>query len=88
MVELNCYISSDYAGISAPHVKFYYGYEVEDENGEWCFTAKFQENGQEKIITIPYSKLRVEVDMFQCVSCLLQGIAWIFAKYGLSLQEA
>lgn len=87
MEKPRSYIASDYAGISAPHVKFYYGYEI-TENGENCFTATFQENGDEKVITIPYSKLGTKAEMWQCDECLLQGIAWIFAKYGLSLQPA
>ena len=81
------YIASDYAGIASKNIYFYYGYEVTDENGDNCFTATFQDNGEEKTITIPYSKLGTKADMWQCEECLLQGIAWIFEKYRLELEE-
>jgi hypothetical protein len=46
------YSSSDYAGITTKNFKAYYGYEVEDENEEWCFQASFND----ETITIPFSK--------------------------------
>ncbi len=86
MTNPHGYSASDYAGISSSNVQFYYGYECTDENEENCFVATFQENGKEKEIVIPYSKLRTDADMWQCEKCLLAGIAWVFAKYHLSLQ--
>ena len=47
-------ISDDYASIETNGISFYYGYEVTDENGEWCFQAKTK-GGKE--ITLPFSRL-------------------------------
>ena len=65
------YIAGDYAGVESKNVKLYYGYEVTDENNEWCFQVT--QNGQE-VITIPSSELNVR-DTFDCGECLLAGIA-------------
>ena len=72
------YQSGDYAGLSAKNAEFYYGYEVEDIHGNWCFTAKF--NGD--CIQIPSTRLGR--DSFDVVGCLLHGIAIIFEEYELS----
>lgn len=74
------YSSGDYAGLVSKNFEAYYGYEVQDENEEWCFQAKF--NDQE--ITIPFSKLRSD-DQFNCEKNLLIGVSWIFMKYKLTL---
>ncbi len=74
------YESSDYAGIGAKNFTAYYGYEVTDGNGEWCFKAEF--NDME--IKIPFSKLEAS-DKDNCQDCLLHGIGWLLAKYKLSL---
>ena len=80
----HAYTASDYAGIGSKNIKFYYDYE-RTQNGENCFEAVFQENGEEKVITIPYSKLGTKADEWNCEECLMQGIAWIFQKYKLCL---
>lgn len=74
------YSSSDYAGITANNFKAYYGYEVTDENEEWCFEATFGT----KTITIPFSKLKSD-DQFNCEHNLILGIAWLMMKYKLAL---
>lgn len=74
------YSASDYAGLSTKNVQFYYGYEVVDENDEWCFTAKLGDTD----IKIPFSKLKAD-DQFDCVGCLLTGIGWVLTKYKLTL---
>ena len=66
------YFSSDYAGMQTEKWKFYYGYEIEDGNEEWCFKATT--NGTDTII--PYSKLGTE-DMFEVIDNLLAGIAYV-----------
>ena len=81
--EIRAYIASDYAGINSEYANFYYGYEEQTEDEENCFVVDFKENGVDKVIRIPYSKLRTKADMWQCEDCLLAGIALIFAKYGL-----
>jgi hypothetical protein len=37
--------SDDYAVLVSGNLNFYYGYEVTDENDDWCFQVK--KNGQE-----------------------------------------
>lgn len=83
------YWSGDYAGLTSKNFSAYYGYEVtqlrenpeDDEDVEWCFEAKFN---NERII-IPYSKLRSENSESDCMHNLMQGIAWILTKYKLTL---
>lgn len=70
------YSSGDYAGLTTKNFQAYYGYEEVDENGEWCFTAKF---GDENI-KVPFSKLKAD-DQFNCVECLLIGIGWVLTKH-------
>lgn len=74
------YSSGDYAGIHSKNFDAYYGYEIQDENDEWCFQAKFDD----QTITIPFSKLKSD-DQFNCEKNLLIGISWIFMKYKLTL---
>lgn len=74
------YSAGDYAGIKAKNFQAYYGYETADENDEWCFMAEF--DGTK--ITIPFSKLKAS-DQFNCMDCLLTGIAWLFQKYKLTV---
>jgi len=73
------YSASDYAGLSSKNLTAYYGYEVTDENDEWCFEAKFNN----EIIKIPSSKLGVK-DKFDCTECLLRGISLVMMKYKLT----
>jgi hypothetical protein len=70
------YIASDYAGIQTKTISFYYGYEVTDENDEWCFHAKTK-SGKE--IKLPFSRLGAR-DKFDCGECLLAGIALLFEE--------
>lgn len=72
------YQSSDYAGLSAKNFKGYYGYEIQDENGEWCFEASFND----ELIQIPFSKLKSN-DMYNCEYNLMLGISWLLMKYKL-----
>ena len=74
------YSSGDYAGITAKNFTAYYGYEVTDENGEWCFQASFDD----ETITIPFRKLKSD-DQFNCEHNLMRGIAWLMMKYKLTL---
>lgn len=64
------YIASDYAGIRCDGFSAYYGYEETDESGEWCFVATINGEATE----IPFGKLGAR-DKFECVECLLHGIA-------------
>jgi hypothetical protein len=72
-------IASDYATLHAKNADFYYGYEEEDEEGNWCFVATFDDNK----IVIPSTKLGVRDDT-DTAKCLLAGIGWILAKYRLT----
>lgn len=76
------YFSDDYAGLECSTAKFYYGYEV-TENDEWCFTAKI--DGIKKI-KIPFSELYSD-DSGDCLKCLLFGIASVIDKYGINLKK-
>jgi len=39
-MQVEQYYSDDYAGLVSGNLKFYYGYEVEDEETEdWCFNV-------------------------------------------------
>lgn len=80
MVGIEVYSSGDYAGIVSDNFKAYYGYEIQDENEDWCFRANF-ENTE---IIIPFSKLKAP-NMFDCQDCLMTGVAWLFKKYKLTL---
>lgn len=73
------YVASDYAGITAKHLDLYYGYEVTDANGEWCFSARV---GETEVMKVPQSQLKAS-DKFDCASCLLAGIGMLFDKYGI-----
>lgn len=74
------YSSGDYAEIGTENFQAYYGYEVTDDNDEWCFQATFNN----ETITIPFSKLKGD-DYFDCKANLLIGIGWLLMKYKLSL---
>lgn len=77
------YIKNDYAGIGNKNFTAYYGYEEtigEGDDEEWCFKAEFND----EVIIIPFSKLGCS-DMFNVGICLMTGIAWLFAKYKLTL---
>jgi hypothetical protein len=76
----NFYIAGDYAGIESNGVSLYYGYEVTDENNEWCFVAK----ADGKSVTIPSSELGVR-DTFECGECLIAGIAKLFKDNKIKL---
>ena len=87
MKEDTFYVSSDYAGLSAGNVRFYYGYEklipVEAESDDddeyahgtkWAFVA--WENGEE---LFRFSAADLGVDDWECVHVLLAGIARYFS---------
>ena len=82
---------SDYAGFESNNLSCYYGYEVtqlvdnpeDDEDTEWCFEAKFN---NERII-IPYSKLNSGEEQCEVLPNLLKGIGWILTKYKLTLRS-
>lgn len=68
------YISSDYAGMSAGGVSFYFGYEETTEHGEWCFVAR--EQGREPVC-FPQSQLGVK-NPWDVATNLLAGIGkWL-----------
>lgn len=71
-MKRDIYFSSDYAGMQTNKWHFYYGYEIEDENEEWCFKA----TTSGKDVILPCSKLGTK-DMFDVVENLLAGIAYI-----------
>lgn len=76
------YIASDYAGIDAGDLHFYYGYEVTSPSGEWCFEVK---RGREILLTIPVSKLKVR-NSFDCGEVLLEAIALLIEAGNLKLE--
>lgn len=76
------YTASDYAGMSCENASFYYGYQVEDECGNWCFTAEIK--GREDIIKIPFPMLRAK-DQFDVDNCLLVGIGWVMTRYSIAV---
>lgn len=81
-MKATLYTSGDLAGISSKNFKAYYGWECTDDTGEWCFEAKFDD----QVIKIPYSKLGMgSHKQYECMACLLKGIAWVMQKYKLTL---
>jgi hypothetical protein len=81
METFSVYEASDYAGIDVPTkgIKFYYGYEVTDDDENWCFEATFPQ----KKIKIGFPILKHEnasLDQFECVPCLLTGIAILIER--------
>lgn len=74
-------INDDYASVTVGIGRFYYGYEVVDASGDWCFQATL--GG--KPITISANELEVS-DVWSCAECLLAGIAALVErgvlKYG------
>jgi len=78
------YVSEDYAGLRTKPIDFYYGYEeqineTEDEDGDWCFRARFKSNDKEDIV-IPYTELPGKPSMFETTKCLLAGIGFVLEK--------
>ena len=69
-MSIEVYNASDYAGIRCNGFSAYYGYEEIAESGERCFVATI--NGE--ATKIPFGKLDAK-DEFECVECLLYGIA-------------
>jgi len=72
-------IASDYATVSSKYFNAYYGYEITDEYGDWCFEAEF--SGVK--ITIPASKLNIK-ELYNAEEGLLKGIAWVFMAYEIN----
>jgi len=70
--------ASDYALFESKNLQAYYGYESTDENEDWCFQAKVNND----VIKIPFKKLQGR-DQFNCTENLLLGIGWLLAKYKL-----
>lgn len=72
-------IASDYATLDTGRLRFYYGYEETDSNGDWCFAVEY--NGVEQM-RIPSSGLKC--DKFEVTECLLTGIGmWLQRKTGV-----
>ena len=86
--KISAYEASDYAGIDVPskRIKLYYGYEVTDKDENNCFQATFP-GGK---ITIPFRELkRVDnfLDQWECVPCLLIGIAILIERGDLNASQ-
>lgn len=78
-------IGKDYASLTTKSATFYYGHEIVDpETGDWCFRATFAKKGSERVITIPNSQFRGELQPWDCAACLLEGIGHIMSSYRLS----
>lgn len=75
MTNPRWFIVSDYAGIEAGNLKFYYGYEVESPDGQWCFQMKRNDH---IVTTIPYSELPQVRNQEDCAECLLAGLTFLF----------
>lgn len=71
-------IGGDYATLHAKHFDAYYGYEIVDKDGNWCFQAQVND----VMITIPSSKLKID-SQYDVVENLLLGIGWVMTKYKL-----
>jgi hypothetical protein len=71
MKNISVHTASDYAGLGTKNFDFYYGYEVEDEDGNWCFTASEQENGRE---IVRWSSIELGVEGEYPEVALLYGI--------------
>lgn len=77
---MTLYTASDYAGLSAGAVNFYFGYE-QTMFDEWCFVAK--EHGKETL-RLPQSKLGVR-DRWDVTENLLAGIGlWLERTHAAS----
>ncbi len=79
--EFSTYEASDYAGIDVPAkgIKLYYGYEVTDKDENWCFQATLPRTK----ITIGFPFLKHQdskLDQWECVPCLLTGIAILIER--------
>lgn len=77
------YGASDYTGIKIDNLEFYYGYEVTDDNDEWCFLVK--EDGIEEM-KIPQSQLWYIKDAVMELY-LLSGIALYMQSKGLTRRQ-
>lgn len=80
---MNYAYSDDYAVVELTGMRFYYGYESTDENGDWCFEVTMTyANVNRQLMKIPYSELKLKMmdGMFDVVDCLLCGIMmWLTA---------
>jgi hypothetical protein len=79
--SFSIYEASDYAGIEVPakRIKLYYGYEAKDAEGNNCFDASFPGHG----IRIPFPVLKKandSLDQWECVPCLMTGIAILIER--------
>lgn len=63
-------LTDDYAVMYAAGLRFYYGYEVQDQ-GLWCFSVT---QDDDEIFRLSFEQLKCR-DMFETAECLLQGIA-------------
>lgn len=71
---ISAYSASDYTGMTGGDWSFYYGYEVQDDNEEWCFTAKNAARGM--FISHSASELTSNKNQHcKCQEMLLLGIA-------------
>lgn len=79
MTEPSFYLASDYAGFRSKNLSAYYGYEVTDPEGNWCFKANF--SGRE--VVIPSTELNCR-DTFDPGLGLLAGIAKLFETHEIT----
>jgi len=68
--RVRCYESSDYAGLGANGLHFYYGYEVVDSEGDWCFEVK---RGKDVLFKVSEKELNPKYNQDMLLS-LLNGI--------------
>lgn len=80
-MQVKQYYSDDYAGLESGNLKFYYGYEVVDENDNWCFQVR--ESG-EVIFKISRPEIEKSLKYSQLYTCndyLIAGIGmWLLLK--------
>ncbi len=81
-MQVEQYYSDDYAGLVSGNLKFYYGYEVEDEETEdWCFNV--MKDGKE-IFRLTQTKIEKSIDNRQLdmpQDYLVAGIGiWLLLK--------
>lgn len=80
-MQVEQYYSDDYAGLISGKYSFYYGYEEVDDNDEWLFTVKENNNVIYQLSTTEIHKMCYNNNLSSPTSYLMFGIGvWLLLK--------
>jgi hypothetical protein len=68
-------IAGDYASLTVSGTQYYYGYEVTDDEGDWCFQAEWPKGH------VRFTQHDLELsNRWDCVNGLLRGIELLLER--------